>query len=427
MLLAFVGYAAIAGIRDQSVSSAVVYGRDSREIRNTLFVVALALSLIGSLAFLLASPILTRWTGTDATGLATTFAIAFLVSGIGSLPAGMLARSLRFRPLAMAETGSMIVFAVVAIVLMSRWAAAVAIGSAQVVGATLGAAAVMALTRFTPSWHLDWAATRPLLGYQASSLGIAALTVVFANLDTLAVARSAGGSRFGAYALTFNVAFAVAASLAQVLQRVAFPSFAHSSRERFDTERLFRSAVRMTLVVALPVAATLFAIGPALLPVVFGPAYGGTGDVLRVLALYGLMWAVQSPAFGVRRALGQTRTVVVILAVQVGLALALLIVAVPRWGLVGAATSVTASLALGTGLAYSLRAPEAVCRPATLVSVVRSLGSAPIWLLVPVVAASVGVTWWVLFALSCLGAGGFLAAAWREAGPGWLRRHRRAG
>ena len=159
----------------------------------------------------------------------------------------------------------------------------------------------------------------------------------------------------------YSVVFAVVAALIQLPDAIAaitLPAVATLSgagqAERIRTG--FSRALRLVLLATLPVTAVAFALGPALLRVVYGPEFEATESVLLIMLLPFPLLPLLSLSRSVLAGLGRLRIPLVIetaaAVLNIGLAFAL----VPGHGAVGAAVANIAAQTMGAilVLAYSL-------------------------------------------------------------------------
>jgi PST family polysaccharide transporter len=153
------------------------------------------------------------------------------------------------------------------------------------------------LWMLAPVWpslllNLDWTAAKALLRYGSSISLAAILAFAFANLDTISVGAIAGASALGAYTLAFTLANLIPTFLSLTVGKVFFPLIIAAREERTQLERVYSTALHLTGIVVICGAGALVGCGAAVVPVLFGPEWTLSGQILTVLAFYGAFRAL---------------------------------------------------------------------------------------------------------------------------------------
>jgi PST family polysaccharide transporter len=348
--ICWVLYNSAALMRDQAISSTVVYGPGERRSHHALWWLTLLLSIALGGALIALSSLITSSTGHDATPLLALFAVALVVSGVSAVPTGLVQRELRFRAQTLAELAAAVAYAGSALTLLALGLGVNAVGIAQGIGAAVGTVIMFYLARYRPRFTFSRDALSGLIRYGFATLTVAGLTLAFTNVDTVAVAWQIGGADLGRYALAFNLAFVTTVSLSAIVQRVAFPTYSSIRSDDPFLRDFFLRSSRAVLLVALPIPVLLVVFGPDAIDFAFGAEYEGAGPPLQVLSLYGLIASLAAPGASLLRARGKPGLVVRALVIQLIVAIALLAILIGPFGLVGVAWSVTAAVAIGSAI-----------------------------------------------------------------------------
>jgi O-antigen/teichoic acid export membrane protein len=345
--ITWVCYGAAVLTRDQAVSGMVVYGPDEEVVRRRATTIALVGSLLLGVGLVAVAPALTMWTGVESQPLTVGMAVALVISSFGVTPSGLLQKRLRFAGIAASELLASIVFAVSAIAMSAAGIGVAAIGIAQVIGAVLGVVAVVIASRYFPMTTLDWQTKYGIAIYGASVFALSFATFAFMNIDTFAVASVLGGEDLGRYSLAFNIACVGAIGLSSVLNRVAFPTYS-LAREHESSKSVYTDSLKLIAAVGIPVAALTAFVGPLLIEPLFGAEYSGMDSAIAILSIYGLSLLYSSTATALEKAMGTPGKATRIVILQIVLSVPLLVWLTPSFGVVGAATSVTLPIAIGS-------------------------------------------------------------------------------
>ncbi len=215
--------------------------------------------------------------------------VTLVLAGATAVPAGLLQRRLRFRPMAVVDllaAGPATIG--VSVVLALRGFGPDALAWAVIVAALVTAVgyAVVARPAITPqSPAAAWRSLRPMIGfgsgYSITQLG----NWVALNADNVVVARLLGTGPLGVYTRAYNLLSEPANVIGGAADKVLFPAMA---RVRDDGERLRGAYVRAASLVALvtvPAGVVLFALAPEVVHVLLGAQWEAVVVPLQVFAL----------------------------------------------------------------------------------------------------------------------------------------------
>ncbi len=277
---------------------------------------------------------------------------------------------------------------------------------------------------------------RPMLGYAIPLFITSVLILVFNRLDlVLLKALGTTTALVGAFAASQNAALTIGI-LGTAISPVVLSNLSRlrASGDAASARTALRAGLR-AITIAAPLVALVSATAGELVPVLFGPGFEAGVPVLSILAVAAFgqcLWGVLS---GALTAAGRPRLVLALTIPIPVLAAVGHLLAIPRFGLVGAATVSLAVIWLGTAAMLPATArewhawpdPRSVARSAGVAVVVAAaawLWPTPgLWVAAKLVLLSVAALG-LLVALSELGldemrmlAEGFLRPYGRDAGP----------
>jgi O-antigen/teichoic acid export membrane protein len=228
-------------------------------------------------------------------------------------------------------------------------------------GPLAGVAAGMLLASAV-AWRRDWADAsaridRPLLGAVARygvplSLTVA-LTVVIATSDRYLLAALRGEAAAGLYAVAADFTTQTLTLLMMAINMAAFP-VAVRAWERggaAGARQAMRVNASLLLAVGVPSVAGLAVLAPGVAHVFFGPEFRGAAGVVPLVALGALLAGLKAYHFDAAFQFAhRTTSQVWIVAVAAALNVALILAAVPRWGIYGAAGASVLAYGVAIGL-----------------------------------------------------------------------------
>ncbi|MFB1490580.1 MULTISPECIES: lipopolysaccharide biosynthesis protein [unclassified Thiocapsa] len=292
--------------------------RDIPEAANVAFWVNVALGIgVASLIFLVAQP-LAQHVFNDArvTLVLQVMVVHILLGAVVATHTALLQKEFRFKQLFWVRLLTVALPALASIPMAlygwSYWA--------LVVGALVGQAGqalvLWRVNEWRPAWGFDRRVAREMAGF-GLWVGLSGLLGWFYLwADALIVGMYLGAHELGLYRtgnqfvmMLFGVIFA---PLLPVL-------YSHLSEIQADRERLrmtYERVVKVSILVAMPIAFILFAASRPIGKLIFGEAWSGIGLVIGVMALtHGTSWIIGSNG-EVYRAIGKPAYETIVMAVS---------------------------------------------------------------------------------------------------------------
>ncbi|MFH1569388.1 MAG: lipopolysaccharide biosynthesis protein [Gemmatimonadota bacterium] len=276
------------------------------------FWLSLAVGLAGAVLVAATAPWSARLSGvTDVATFRNILAVLSLIlpfSSVSGLLRSRLQRELRFRPVALAEILSVVVYTLAAAVLLYReWGIMSPVVSAVVreVALCLGLAWGAA---WRPRLMLRPAAIRDLLSFGLNFTGSRGVNYLNSNLPAILIFPLLGEAAMGYFRFAYRLTLMPLVRVSTVITRVVFPTFATIQD---DTELLRRGYLRTVDAIALsfwPALAAVYALAPqgiALLQQLNGQELEPALLPVRLLALATVVKAVGTPVGSVFLARGK--------------------------------------------------------------------------------------------------------------------------
>jgi len=264
--------------------------------------------------------------------------LGFLIKGLTSTQQALLERGLAMRTLAARRLTATVVGGATGIALALAGAGVWSLVAQALTTSAVGAVVLWSTSSWRPRFRASAATFRQLLSFGLNMAGIDVLGFLSRQGDNLLVGAVLGPTALGYYTVGYRVLLVVLEIATGTLSAVTMPTFSRLQHHRADTLRAFYAAVRLSQAVALPAFLGLAALAPSIVAVLFGPGWAPSGDVMRALAVVGL---VQSSTYfdrGVLLAAGrQALELRITLLATVGNLVAFA-VALP-WGIVAVAVA----------------------------------------------------------------------------------------
>lgn len=329
----------LAPLNDFGLASALVQQQrapSGREVGGVLaFEVAVAIGLVALVWLLVPVIALVLPLEADVQWMVRVASLALVLGALRAVPGAMMARELRFGPLAVIEVVQQVGFFAVAVALAvlgaGAWSFIWALMAYQVIGTLL----VYVVWREHMEIALKLDIVRPMLPL---GLRLQAAGIVLSLRDALIPLFGALG---GGIAAIGYLQFAqrlgrVVGSVDEIVGRVAFPTF---SRLQADRDRLARAmirAVETTALLLVFVQAWMIVVAPALVPFVFSERWLPAVPVFQWIAIGTLAAVPATFLYGLGFALGEGRAILLWSLAAIAVAFVLFPALLIAFGLAGA-------------------------------------------------------------------------------------------
>jgi lipopolysaccharide exporter len=329
---------------------------------SSMFWTSLAVAVVGAGGVMALSPLLASMFGRpDAALYLVVLAPALVCDVCASIPLALLQRRLQFHSLYGCQTGSMVVYVAVQVVLAFAGAGAWAVILGQLAMSTTNLAAAVVLARWYPRFRFRADLVRDEVGFASGVMTGQVLAYGLKSLDYWAVGRSLGGSALGVYYIAFQLPSILRLRMSSVSRQVLFPVFVHERESNERTAAIYLSTMRLQIGLGLPAMVGVAAVSAPLILVFFGDQWAASIEPMRWLALAAVFEIIISPAGSIAIAHGRLRPYLASLVVRLVVMVAALV----------------AAGALGTGLtafAVAMLLQSVLGAVVTQVMVARPLG-----------------------------------------------------
>jgi PST family polysaccharide transporter len=333
---------------DQGFSEAVVQrGELDPEHLDTAFWTGVATgALLTVLCVGLADPIARAFGEPRLAPVLRWLSLNFVIAGLSSTHKALLARSLRFKQLAMralvAEIGAASVAISLAVTGFGVWAL---VGQSLTAG-VFGVLTLWSVSGWRPGLTFRWRHFRELSLFGSNIVGYKLLNLLQQRADSFLIGAFLGTVALGYYSVAYRIFHAITKILTSAMNSVAFPVFSRLQGDVERMRRVFYEATQLTGLVTLPAFLGLAAIAPDAIPFAFGEQWGPSVPVMRVLTGVGILQSLTFFNGSVIKAVGKPSWQLGIAALQT-VCTCVAMLAVVRSGITAVAiTSVVVGVAL---------------------------------------------------------------------------------
>jgi O-antigen/teichoic acid export membrane protein len=308
---------------DQGFSQAIVQREDLHpDDVHSAFWAALALgAVLTAVTFAIAPSIATLLGEREMTGVLRALSPSFVLVGAASIPLGLLQRQLAFRALARQRFASTFTGGAAAIVLAATGAGVWSLVAMPVVSAAVSVVIVWASVTWRPRLVCSRRRLLDLSRFGVPVMLIQASDVCETNVDNLMVGAILGPKVLGYYSIAYRVYSVALEVLGTAGVQVATPMFARVGRDLARLRAGFLSANRICGLLSYGVFTTIAVAAPDIV-LIFGTAFAPAGDMLRLLAIIGMvaitLWFHRAVVYATGRPHAQLGAIAIGLPLKLG-------------------------------------------------------------------------------------------------------------
>ena len=314
------------------------------ETNNTAWTILMIRGLLMTLAIFALSPMVGKFFGEPTlVPILRVMALTFTLSGCNSLSLALLQRELQFDRLTYVNIASNVASLIASVVsaywLRSAWAFVVG----ELAGATTTLIGSYLVHGYRPRVRIAQERARELLNFGKYVTGSGVISYLTNQGVDAVVGRSLGAEALGLYGVGFRAANLPSTSISQVLNRVTLSAFSRVQDDVAHLRSIYLRTLRLTALLAFPLAVGMFAVAPVLIPALYGPKWTAVVRPFMVLCLFGLersLGSIASPTF---LALGKPRSLIWLGLVKLMTLSALILPLTHRYGILGSATAASIS------------------------------------------------------------------------------------
>lgn len=210
---------------------------------------------------------------------------------------------------------------------------------ALIIGQLAGISLSVALSYYMSDYRPRWSLAAKLELFHSSRWLVLHNLFQFLNSSAaqFVIGRVTGAQALGVYALASEIATLPTTELVAPINRAAFPGYAKAAGDLVQLRNSFLKVIASIAIFALPAGVGIVVVADILVPAVLGWHWQAAVALIQVLAVYGVIQALQTNIGYVYLALGKLRLLTIVEGIQCLVLLVLMLVLLRRFGVAGAA------------------------------------------------------------------------------------------
>ncbi|MFL5734135.1 MAG: lipopolysaccharide biosynthesis protein [Chloroflexia bacterium] len=287
-------------LRDFGIGSALIQrSRDTAAAADMAFVLSTALGFVLFALNWVLAPLVTQFFQvTDPSQaellpwLVRVLGLTLIFSSLGGTQDALLQKQLDYRSRTLPEVGRTGVKGIISVGLaLAGWGVwSLVLG--QVLGEACATVLLWIVSRWRPTFKLDFALLRPITSYGTQIMFVGGLGWLLSDVDYLIIGRLLGDVSLGIYTLAYRIPELIVRNLAQAVSNVAFPVAAKLQEDRAALRKAYLDMQHYMLLILAPLGFGLYAVTPALVRILFGAKWLAAIPVMELLSIYMVLGGV---------------------------------------------------------------------------------------------------------------------------------------
>lgn len=160
------------------------------------------------------------------------------------------------------------------------------------------------------------------------------------------LARTSGAQWVGVHTIALEIATLPSTELVAPINRAAYPGYAKAAQDLPKLRDTFLKVIASIALVSIPAGVGVVLVADLLVPAALGWKWLNAIPIIQLLAVYGVIRALQTNITYIYLAVGQAKRITIVGAFQVTIMLAIMYPSIMHWGPMGAAYAYAGSAIL---------------------------------------------------------------------------------
>lgn len=264
--------------------------------------------------------------------------LSFLLGALSSTQKAILQRDLAFKVLAARSLAATAAGGAVGVLMALGGFGVWSLVAQDLTSSVVAVFVLWRISTWRPGFNVSRKHFMDLLTFGINIVGSKFIDFFNRRSDDFLIGYFLGPVALGYYTIAYRLLLVMVSLLTQVINTVAFPTFARLQNDPERIRRAFYAATQMTSLIAFPAFLGMSVMAPELVLVLFGPTWAPSAPVMQVLAFIGILHSVQYFNGSVIMAAGRPAWRLAIMLIN-AIANVAVFVLVVRWGIVAIAVA----------------------------------------------------------------------------------------
>ncbi|MCL4274192.1 MAG: lipopolysaccharide biosynthesis protein [Anaerolineales bacterium] len=294
-------------VKDLGLGRALIQRRQNiEEAASTVFTINAIIGFVLSLMVFLLAPVSAAYFEDPmVTPVLRWLGVSFAINALGSVHMNLLTRDLDYRRRLIPDFGNTLIKGVVSIGMAFSGFGVWSLVFGQIAGGLASVVLVWVVLPWRPRIFFDKTIAGQLMKFGASITGVDILFVFADNLSYLVVGKVFGMAALGVFSMAYRLPEMLIIGNLWVMTGVIFPAFSSIQDKPDELRRGFLVSIRLVQLIVMPLCLGLFIAAEPIVMVVFGEQWLETIPLLRILAIFALVYSVGYHVGDVYKAIGR--------------------------------------------------------------------------------------------------------------------------
>jgi O-antigen/teichoic acid export membrane protein len=295
--------------RDLGTATAIIQRKDvADDLLCAIYWLNICLALtIGAVLVAVAVPVAHLYKEPQLAAIIATLALAFPLSGIGTVQQALLERESRFRTVARIETISAACGLALAVGLALAGAGVWSLVGQMLLSTSLTAVQVALAAPWRPRRVFPFKALREVAGFGAHISLFQGLIYLERNADNMIIGRMLGSAALGLYAMAYKIMLFPLQNITGVATRALLPAMSRRQGSLAEIGDLYLRATSAIAMVTAPMMAGLYFLREPFVLLALGPRWMPMAALLKWMAVVGFVQSITASTGAVFLSLGRAR------------------------------------------------------------------------------------------------------------------------
>ncbi len=282
-------------------SNSIIYKQESdRNVLSTLYFLNLMVGFIIFVAIHVSSPaIIAFYHEPKLEQVLNLSSYYFVIAYFGQLYMFLLEKELRFKSVAMLDIIGTVVGSGVTVVLAYSGyrELSLIIGSLVMQSVKTALQIAFGLSLFRPAWSFNLDKVKDHLRFGLFNMGDGFLGFIQFNSDNIFIGGMLGVKMLGYYTIAYQLAIFPITKLNPIILQVAYPILAKMKDNTADLKKSYLKILDFISYCNLPLLAGLFITADSVVPLIYGPGWEKTIDLIHIFVFVGIFTCLSHPLF----------------------------------------------------------------------------------------------------------------------------------
>lgn len=231
--------------------------------------------------------------------------VAIVFQNLQAVPEARLARSMRFKQIAMADLYGTLAGCVAAVLLAVAGANVWSLVAQTVVAAIGTCMITFSFSGWRPHMRMNMSILRDLSSYSRFIVGSRVLISFQQNLDYLLIGKLIGAYALGVYSIAFLLTETLRGKVYWLVSKAVFPFYSRAAGRDEDIRTVYLGTVRYMSMTIFPTATVLILFAHYIVPALFTPKWDAAIVPIQILAAASMVVASAGTPGEVLRGIGR--------------------------------------------------------------------------------------------------------------------------